>query len=78
MTQISRLRATISHRLTSARENRAVRAQRAQLESDLRSYRSESERAEMDAILSRHTESETHGVWHALSPLASSGSLARA
>ena len=75
LTQNSWLRAAINHHLESARENRAIRAQRARLESDLRNYRSDSERAEMDAILSRHAESETHEVWHSMS---SRGALATA
>ena len=78
MTQISRLRAAVNRHLVSARANREAQARRAELEAALRGYSSKSERAEMDAILSRHTESETHRAWHSMSPLASSSSWARA
>lgn len=40
------------------RQARATRAGQRRLRADLDSYRTPSERAELDAILSRHTEAE--------------------
>ena len=47
-----------TRRVTSLHEARAARAERKRLRAELDSYRTEAERAELDAILSRHTAAQ--------------------
>jgi hypothetical protein len=49
---------SLSTPVASLLRARAARAERRRLQADLDSYRTPSERAELDAILSRHTEAE--------------------
>ncbi len=67
MIEISAIRAALHEFVVVSRANRTARAERARLESELRAYSSTYERAELDAILSRYQESETHRVWENLS-----------
>jgi hypothetical protein len=56
-----RSRSLSSIRRTVARR-RAARSDRQRLERELAAYRSPTDRRELDAILSRHTPEQTHGV----------------
>lgn len=67
MTETSTFRAALTGYVAANRAKRAERAERAALESALRSYRTVSERAEMDAILGRYPESATHQAWESVS-----------
>jgi hypothetical protein len=78
MTQISRLRAAANRYFATAQAAREARQRRAQLVSALSGYSTQRERAEMDAILGRHTETETHRAWNSMSPVSSRSSWARA
>ncbi|MCU1570185.1 MAG: hypothetical protein JWR33_926 [Naasia sp.] len=64
MTKISAIRSTLRESIASRRTDRAANAA---LESALRTYRSAAERAELEAILGRYPESDTHRVWESLS-----------
>jgi hypothetical protein len=57
-TPAHRLPPVLATPVASLRRARAARVERRRLQADLDSYRTPSERAELDAILSRHTEAE--------------------
>ncbi len=64
MTSTSRIRAAFDDFTRTSREARVARAERTRLEDELRLYTAtEADRVEMDAILNRYPESDTHLAW---------------
>lgn len=49
---------TAAHRRSRFAQRRATRAARARLRAELSTYTTEAERAELDAILARHTDEQ--------------------
>lgn len=58
----TQLRADAGARRVARAERTRLRVERARLRTELRSYSTPAERAELDAILSRHTAEETAEV----------------
>lgn len=58
----TQLRADAGARRVAKAERTRLRVERARLRTELRSYSTPGERAELDAILSRHTAEETAEV----------------
>ena len=66
ISQISPIRAAIERFIVVSRAKHAARVEQARLIAELSVYRSVTDRADMDAILSRYPDSETHHAWSSL------------
>ena len=75
-TPTARVLSSIVTALNARQAAKIARAERARLEAALSEYSTESDRAEMHAMLNRYPESDVHRAWGSVLATAPSDSLA--